>query len=211
MLKFICTQRINHIIYVGEYVPIIFLLIVYVLVSPHFNEFLSGTCVPSGDNTKLHGLCYGYSHLSETARSTCDEKCLSRLDFKFFNKSLIGCKTCQWYRGCSCKFITRWHFSQCFMVNSDIFGKGSYFLYGKSCIHPVTHMKVFYVISYLFHYTRTFISQCKRHFVILYQPYASCQLKNFQRIYGSSHNLQKDFIVIWFWNGNFIYGNFDFL
>lgn len=95
------------------------------------------------------------------------------------------------------------------MVNGNVFGKGPYFLDRESCINPVTCAKVFYVIPDLFHYTGTFVTQCKRHLVILYKSYTPRQLKNFQRIDSRGHNLYKDFIFMGFRNRNFIYRNLD--
>ena len=97
------------------------------------------------------------------------------------------------------------------MVNCNIFSKGTYPVYWESCIYTVTSTKIFYFITCLFHYTGTLITQCQRHWVILYQSDTSCQLKNIQRIYGGSHNLYNNFIFIWLGNKNFIYGNLDFL
>ena len=67
-------------------------------------------------------------------------------------------------------------------LNGNKLGKGSQRFYWNSGIDLVANVEILYFATYLFHHARAFVTQGKRHLVVLDQTYASFEVQNIDRV-----------------------------
>ena len=65
-------------------------------------------------------------------------------------------------------------------------GKGSQRFYWNTGIYFVSKIESLYFATYLFHHARAFVTQGKRHLVVLDQAYASFEVQNIDRVHCCS-------------------------
>ena len=84
-------------------------------------------------------------------------------------------------------------------------GKSSQRFYWNTGIYFVSKIESLYFATYLFHHARAFVTQGKRHLVVLDQAYTSFDVQNIDRVHCSSLYSDQYFVFLYGRDRDIIY------